>query len=380
MGKLNLYFSVAGVVTLLFLPFAGKIMAKYDIRLILIVAIILQAGAFAIFGLMKSVWGWYIFAVPLTVGGVFITVIAGPVIINQWFKKSNGLALGIMTATVGLIGIAAQPIIAKLISAQGWRSSYIIVGLFVIAIVVPTILLFIKKSPQSKGIQPYGADMVDQTQQTNAAPTSAGVEEGISMAVAKKSSAFYALIIFFFLITSIASFSMQIPTYLSEKGFDVTFAGNVMGTYMGGVLVGSLLIGFLSDKIGSKMTALLAMVLGIISFGLLLFASSSTLIISIAMALFGVIASSIGTLGPALTTSLFGNKEYSQIYSSASLGLAISSVVALPIYGFAYDLTGSYTIVLYAIVIMLFINIICVAWAFKGKDKLVKAGHWNSEE
>lgn len=83
MGKLNLYFSVAGVVTLLFLPFAGKIMAKYDIRLILIVAIILQAGAFAIFGLMKSVWGWYIFAVPLTVGGVFITVIAGPVIINQ---------------------------------------------------------------------------------------------------------------------------------------------------------------------------------------------------------------------------------------------------------------------------------------------------------
>lgn len=75
---------------------------------------------------------------------------------------------------------------------------------------------------------------------------------GVTLAVARKSSAFYALVIFFFLVTSIASFSMHIPTYLMNKGFNVTFAGNVMGTYMVGVLIGSLVIGYLSDKIGSK--------------------------------------------------------------------------------------------------------------------------------
>src|SRR5699024_10562339 len=158
MGNLTLYLSVSAIVTMIFLPIGGKLMAKFDTRLLLTAAIILQAGSYAVFGLMNSVWGWYIFAIPLAVGGVFITVIAGPVLINQWFKKRNGLALGIMGASVGLLGVIIQPVIGHLISSQGWRASYIIVGLAIIAIVVPIILLLLRKNPESVGLLPYGAD------------------------------------------------------------------------------------------------------------------------------------------------------------------------------------------------------------------------------
>lgn len=374
MGSLSLYFSVSAIVTMVFLPVGGKLMAKYDTRLLLSVAIVLQAGAFAMFSLMNSVWGWYIFAVPLAVGGVFITVIAGPVLINQWFKKNNGLALGIMSAAGGALGAISQPIIGNLIANQGWRTSYVIVGITIIIIVVPIILLFIKKLPQDKGLLPYGMEEVEDNGTGTPSETS---NKGVSMAVARKSSAFYALVIFFFLITSIASFSMHIPTYLMAKGFDVTFAGNVMGTYMVGVLIGSLAIGILSDKIGSKNTAIFAMSGGLIAICLLLFSASSTVVITVAVGLFGLISSSIGTLGPALTSSLFGNKEYSQIYSNASMGLAIASIVVLPAYGFVFDFTGSYTSVLYAIVIMLIINIVCVLIAFRGKKKLEQEGFWD---
>lgn len=373
-GNLSLYFSVSAIVTLIFLPIGGKLMAKYNTRLLLTVAIILQAGAFAMFGLMSSVWGWYLFAIPLAVGGVFITVIAGPVLISQWFKKNNGLALGILSAAGGALGAIAQPIVGYLIANQGWRASYILVGIAVIVIVVPVILLIIKKSPKEKGLQPFGAEEKDDTGNSNAGEMNV---KGVTMAVAKKSSAFYALILFFFLVTSIASFSMHIPTFLMNKGFDVAFAGNVMATYMIGVLVGSLILGFLSDRIGTKNTAILAMIVGLIGITLLLVSVSSTIAITIAVGLFGTISSSIGTLGPALTSSLFGNKEYSQIYSNASLGLAISSIVALPAYGYVFDFTGSYNVVLIAIIIMLIINIIAVIVAFKGKKKLEQAGHWN---
>lgn len=373
-GNLSLYFSVSAIVTLIFLPIGGKLMAKYDTRLLLTVAIILQAGAFAMFGLMSSVWGWYLFAIPLAVGGVFITVIAGPVLISQWFKKNNGLALGILSAAGGALGAIAQPIVGYLIANQGWRASYMLVGIAVIVIVVPVILLLIKKTPKDKGLLPYGAEESKGSGNPNAVEMSF---QGVTMAVAKKSSAFYALIIFFFLVTSIASFSMHIPTFLMNKGFDVAFAGNVMATYMIGVLVGSLIIGFLSDKIGTKNTAILSMIVGLIGIILLLVSVSSTIAITIAVGMFGTISSSIGTLGPALTSSLFGNKEYSQIYSNASLGLAISSIVALPAYGYVFDFTGSYNVVLISIIIMLIINIIAVIVAFKGKKKLEQAGHWN---
>jgi len=373
MGSLTLYFSISAIVTMIFLPIGGKIMAKYSTRLILSVAILFQAGAFALFGLMSSVWGWYILAIPLAVGGVFTTVIAGPVLINQWFKKSKGLALGIMGAAGGAIGAVTQPMVGKLIADQGWRSSYMIVGVSVIVIVVPIIVLLLRKSPQEKKTLPYGAEEVDK-----GATVGAGTEnKGVALANAKKSSAFYLLIAFFFLITSAASFSMHIPTYLMNKGFDVTFAGNVMATNMVGVLIGSLVIGYASDKIGTRNTAFAAMLLGTLAIGLLLFSASSTLVISLAVGLFGLVSSSIGTLGPALTSSLFGNKEYAQIYSNASMGLAISSIVALPAYGFVFDYAGSYTPVLYAIGVMLLLNILCIGMAFKGKKKLEQAGMWN---
>lgn len=373
MGSLSLYFSVSAIVTIIFLPIAGKLMAKYNTRLLLTVAIILQAGAFAMFGLMSSVWGWYLLAIPLAIGGVFITVIAGPILISQWFKTKNGLALGILSAAGGALGAIAQPIVGNLIANQGWRISYMVVGIAIIVIVVPIILLLIKKSPKEKGLLPYGTEETTNTSDTSVTETSV---RGVTMAVAKKSSAFYALVIFFFLVTSIASFSMHIPTYLMDKGFDVTFAGNVMGTYMFGVLIGSLILGYLTDKVGSKNTAIFAMVIGLIGICLLLFSVSSSIIITIAVGLFGFISSSIGTLAPALTSSLFGNKEYSQIYSNASLGLAISSVVALPAYGYIFDFTGSYDVVLYSIIIMLIVNIICVIAAFRGKKKLEQAGFW----
>ena len=109
LSSLSLYVSIMSIVTMIFLPFAGKLIAKADIRLILIVGVIFHAGAFAAMGFMNSVWGWYLLAIPCAIGYVIVAQIAGPVIINNWFKKSKVLALGIMMATVGAFGSFIAP-------------------------------------------------------------------------------------------------------------------------------------------------------------------------------------------------------------------------------------------------------------------------------
>lgn len=372
-GNLTLYLSISAIVTLIFLPIGGKMMAKYDIKVLLTVAIILQAGAFAAFGFMKAVWGWYLFSIPLAVGGVFITVIAGPVLINQWFKKSNGLALGIMGAAGGAIGAIAQPVVGNLIASQGWSKTYIIVGVAVMIIVIPVILLLIRKSPKDKGLLPYGAAVTSNGGETAEDTT----DKGISFAIARKSGAFYSLAVFFFLITAIASFSIHIPTFLGNKGYSVEFSGTVMGVSMIGVLVGALALGVLSDKLGSKNTALLAMILGIVAIAMFLFFAENGVIVTIAAGIFGFTSASIGTLAPTLASTLFGSKDYSQIYATASLGLAVASIIALPAYGYVFDFTGTYTIVLWIIAVMFVINILAILFAFVSKKKLVDQGHWN---
>lgn len=82
-------------------------------------------------------------------------------------------------------------------------------------------------------------------------------------------------------------------------------------------------------------------------------------------------------MGPILTTSLFGNKSYSEIFSNVSLGLAIASIVSLPVYGYIFEFTGSYTGALITILVMLIIAIVCILVAYKSKDKMVQDGLWD---
>lgn len=374
-GSLTIYLSVSSIVTLLFLPFGGKLLSKYSARLVLFFAIIFQAGAFALFGLMNSIWGWYLLAIPLAIGGVFITVIGGPVLIERWFSKGKGLALGILSAIGGLLGVFAQPIIGALISQFGWRNAYFITGLGVLIIVTPIILLLIRNSPKDKNTKAYGdtsTDIDPHKQIQNI--------EGIAYTKAKKTPAFFLLALFFFIITAISSFTMHVPTYLVNHGQKVSIAGAMMSALMVGVFVGSLVFGYLTDKIGAKKVGLLAMILGLIATILLIAMPDFIVVVAVALFLFGMFTSSIGTIAPAMASSLFGSKDYSQIYSTSSIGLALASIVALPAYGFIYDISGSYTTGLIIIILLFVVNIIAIILAFKNKEKLVKEGYWNSKK
>ncbi|WP_271399594.1 MFS transporter [Staphylococcus nepalensis] len=374
-GSLTIYLSVSSIVTLLFLPFGGKLLSKYSARLVLFFAIIFQAGAFALFGLMNSIWGWYLLAIPLAIGGVFITVIGGPVLIERWFSKGKGLALGILSAIGGLLGVFAQPIIGALISQFGWRNAYFITGLGVLIIVTPIILLLIRNSPKDKNTKAYGdtsTDIDPHKQIQNI--------EGIAYTTAKKTPAFFLLALFFFIITAISSFTMHVPTYLVNHGQKVSIAGAMMSALMVGVFVGSLVFGYLTDKIDAKKVGLLAMILGLIATILLIAMPDFIVVVAVALFLFGMFTSSIGTIAPAMASSLFGSKDYSQIYSTSSIGLALASIVALPAYGFIYDISGSYTTGLIIIILLFVVNIIAIILAFKNKEKLVKEGYWNSKK
>lgn len=370
-GNLSVYLSIASVITMIALPIAGKIMAKYDVRLVMIGATILQGGAFAAFGLMNSVWGWYLMAIPMAFGAIFIAQMAAPVLVNQWFKKSAGLAIGIVMAFSSALGAVIQPTIGKLIGSTGWRNTYFIIGLGVVAISIVAILLFIRK-PTDKNVLPYGADEASKASSTQEEESLTGV----LINDARKSSALYALIIFFFLITSFGSFAMHIPTYAQNLGHDVEFAGTVMSAFMIGMLFGSLAFGALSDKIGAKNTALFAMGLGIVSTVLLIFFSESTFILRAAVLIFGFVSASIGTLGPVLTSNVFGQKDYSEIFSNVSIGLAVAGIISLPVFGYIFEFTGSFVPVLYVLMGMMVLGIIAIIFTYKGKQKLEEAGLW----
>ena len=81
-------------------------------------------------------------------------------------------------------------------------------------------------------------------------------------------------------------------------------------------------------------------------------------------------------MAPLLTTSLFGQKEYSKIYSVIAMGMAFAGIVAMPGYGFIYDAVKSYIPALWMIMVLLMICITCIVVAYSSKHSLEKRGLW----
>lgn len=367
MGVLTLYFSISSIVLMLSLPLLGKLIGKINIKLLVTISIILQGGMFACFGFLQNVWGFYLLSVPMAIGSAIPCQILGPVIVNSWFKKNTGLAMGIMMAISGGISAIIQPQITSLIINVGWRNAYWITGLTSAAVVCLIVLLFVRL-PGKKGTMPYGMQtVVLQGEQNTEQDHAEHEEQGISVKSARKSISLYALAIFMLLLTMIASFSQLVPSFVDSNGFDLSFGGTSMSLQMIGTLTGALFFGALSDKIGAKVSILVALSFGIVSFVLLMIAPVNAVVVMIAMVLFGFMISSMGTMGPLLVIDIFGRKQYAAIYSIVAMGLAVGSMIGTPLFGFLYSAFNSYisVIILLLCAIGVCVGMIFLAYSFK---------------
>lgn len=347
-GEFMLYFSTSSLATILFLPKAGSLLKKYDVRILLIIGLVMHAGSFALFSILQNIWGWYILSLPMAVGSIFTTQIVGPVLIGNWFKKYNGLAVGIMMAIVGLFGVILQPLTGVLITDLGWRQAYLILGTTVIIIGIPVILLAIRQHPRDKGLLALGEEEV-----SNSASAEKNVSQGLTLIDVKRTFTFWAFIVFMFFTTSVACFSQHLPRYAGLLGYNTVFAGNAMGFYMAGTSIGAVILGLLSDKIGTSKAASITMFCGLSALLILIYKGQNAMLFCAATMLYGFSSAAVGTLGPLLTKSLFGQKEYSAIYAVVAAGVALAGMIAPSGFGYIYDKLQSYTPVLWANVVML---------------------------
>ena len=108
----------------------------------------------ALCSLATTQWQFYLFyGVMVATGLSMIGITPIGAIVSNWFVKKRGLVFGIMSAGFG-VSLILAPITQFLISSFSWQSAYAIIGLASILIIVPPCILFIRRSPQEKGLLP----------------------------------------------------------------------------------------------------------------------------------------------------------------------------------------------------------------------------------
>lgn len=342
----SMYLTIFPLVAAVLQPLVGKMLQKYNPRIILTVAITVFGLAFIATGWVQTVWEWNVFGVIYGVTAAFFMYIPTPWLINNWFSKKTGLCLGITGAALSLFAAFASPIGNSLIAAYGWRETRIILGIVVLIIAVPLTLIFVRKSPEEMGLKPYGYEEGANVSKQTAAPS----ENGISVRQAVKTPAFYLLILLAGIFCLNASFFQQIPSFAATGKLGAAAGAMAVSIIMIGGIIGKFVLGWLNDSVGTRFMSIFSALCGAIGISLAFFAGSNVLMFYIGMAVFGGGYSGLTLVCPMVTKDAFRPKDYSQIYSYVTTGIFLFSAAAPLLYARIFDVTKSFNISFYIVI------------------------------
>ena len=328
-GKFGLYMSFNYLASIPMLSVAGKLMQKFSARMLLTLSSGILGLCFVSMSLFTAVWQFYIAGSVIGVALAFLFYLSFPTMVNRWFKTKVGFFIGICSAASGIGGILFNPVGAHLITTLGWRTTYALFGGVILLFVTPVIGVLLRNYPKDKGLLAYGENEQQQTSIPNS---------GIEYFRAIKMPAFYGLMAFAFLMICVSTLNLFIPNYVTSLDYTLKQASLVASAVMIGVTIGKVALGMINDK-SSIWGVATTTVFGVVGLVLLLMGNVSIGIVAIGGFFFGWAYAGVTVQTPILVRTVFGNKNYPQIYSNISIAFAVGGALTAGGWGLLADYT-----------------------------------------
>ena len=306
-----------------------------DMKKILLLAIAVTCGGYALQGLCQQVWQLWITGFVLNLGMAFLTYVPVGMMITNWFIDKRSIAMSISMSGMGVGGAIWSVVMAKCIEVNGWRATYFIGAAAACASLLLILVFLLKKSPEQYGQTPYVQANSRAGQQSDGESAGAVQWQGLEKKAALKTGAFVLLAAAMLLVGLYAAgVATHVVTFLVWEGWDLVAAGGILSVQMAASIAGMLLGGVLINRFGLKLCVLgagIVMALSCLSLALTPQIASMAYLYGISAGFAGMMASVVPSL---MVSSVFGVRDYTGIYSSINvffmLGCAVgSAAVAL---------------------------------------------------
>ncbi len=357
-----LYYGGATLLASFLLPFVGKAVDRHGARnVVLFIATVFSLAAVA-FSQVNNVVVLVLGFGLLRLLGQGSLMLCCNNMISQWFSARRGFALGIMSWGFAL-SMAIHPELAQhWIATEGWRQSWVLLGLLSMVLLIPLMFLFAYDKPEQLGLEPDGglADPSDEKARLRASATT-----GMTLSQAMSTTTFWIIALGLMtlagLITALFLFQVSI--------FENQGAGRELGVSMFKwsaltMVIFVPIVGRLLDRFRSSFVfcgALLSMSLSLV---LASFVSNYATAVIYAIA-FGLTNACIHAHYVYLWPHYFGRKHLGSIQGVAqTLGVIGASLGGLPL-GFAFDAVGNYHKLL---VILSILPLLCAILALTLKE------------
>lgn len=297
-----------------------------------------------------AIWEFYVaYGIVIAFGQCSLGYVPTMAVVNQWFVKRRGLALGITMSGFSL-SFLLSPLTQYLRETVGWRSAFVVFAIAIIIIVIPLTTIFIRHRPQDIGLSPDGKEEVNEDKlQTKRRPDASIVDHEWASVEWNLPRAFktYRLWLLF-LVAILMGIVVNFPqvhqvAFVTDVGYSSMFAVTVLTIF--GLLNGIGPIGgFISDRIGRETAYTIGATSIAISMALALSVRDVGLewvwYLSVITYGFG-----IGIMAPTLAATygdLFAGRNLGSIIGFINTGFGVGGAIGPYVAGYIYDVTQSY--------------------------------------
>lgn len=326
--EVSLAFMLAALTVAACSPVLGHLLDRFPARRIVLPCTLIYGAAFASLSLLTPhLWHLYAIFVVLGVVGNGTTQLAYARVISVWFDKHRGQALAAVMAGSGLGSMVFPPAAQALISAYGWRTAYLALGLTILVVAVPLASLFLH--------EPQGAH-------THSASSSTKPSIRASLWSVPFLGIATALVLFSFATNGL---NTHWAALLTDRGATATQAALVLSVAGGAALFGKMCTGFLLDRFRANRVAAVLLASCAIGFILILRGYSWWLAVASAI-LVGIGMGAESDVVPYLLTRYFGLERFGGLYGWTWCVYAVAGATGPVVMGAVFDQTGSYHAVL----------------------------------
>jgi MFS family permease len=328
-GPISLSWVISGVLGIT----VGALNDRFGPRLVVMICGLLFGAGCMLMSQIGNSWQMYLYYGVLIGAGLSLPV---PIMstISRWFIKRRTTMTGVLMLGSGVGGLFMPPVANWLISNHGWRTSYIILGGILLAVILVA-SQFLKRDPSQVNQVPYGAD-------EPAEEKSRANVTGLSLREALNTRQFWLIFVLFFCFSmSVNTLMLHLAPHVTDLGISATVAAAILATTNAAGIVGRIGLGGLGDRLGNKRLLVITFILLAVTF------AGFTVISELWLLYLFVIIFGLGygaglTQESPIVANLFGLSAHGLILGVASFGHTMGAAVGILFGGYFYDISGSY--------------------------------------
>jgi MFS family permease len=367
--------ALATLLSGLFQPFVGRLVDRVGARRVITGSLLLMALSTAALAATPGIWYLTgVYGILCALGFSGAGTVPSTTLVAHWFVRQRGRAMGLVNAGGSVGQLLIIPASMALLLWTDWRTTYLILGGLLLLVGVPIALLLLRSKPQDMGLLPDGDTVLVEgepgpTQQPRA--SAQAPLEPVHWRGALTSSPMWLLMSGFFVCGfTLATISTHFVAFATDRGISPASAATALGLIGAFNIIGTLLVGSLSDRLGRKNPLALIYLVRSVAFVVLLTVEAPWALYLFA-ALVGLAWFSTVPPTVSLTAEIYGARHMGTlgglIFASHQIGGALSIYCA----GRLFDLSGSYTAI-YVVDIALLLAAGVVSYAIQERRYSLK--------